>query len=139
MRIRLTRKLAQYLDGIDVSANQVGDVLDLPRREAELLIAERWAEAYFESVKGPARSPDRADQQAPSVTAALRSNPADGTAVSRRLNTIERLRHIRQQIEQQHVREQQRRRAEDEIREELHDARAKTVGTEETIGTDEPR
>jgi hypothetical protein len=126
MLIRLTRKLAQYLDGIDVSAYQVGDVLDLPRREAELLIAEQWAEAYFESVKRPARSPDRADQQAPPTTA-FRSDRADGTAVSRRLNTTERLRHIRQQIEQQHVREQERRRAEDEIREELHDARAKTL------------
>jgi hypothetical protein len=130
MRIRLTRKLAQYLDGIDVSANQVGDVLDLPRREAELLIAEQWAEAYFECVNGPARLPDRADQKAPIVTTPSRSSRTEGTAVSRRLNTIERLRHIRQQIEKRHVHEQERRRAEDEIREELHDARAKTLGAE---------
>jgi hypothetical protein len=43
VRIRLIRKLANYLDGIDLSAYQVGDVLDLPRREADLLIREGWA------------------------------------------------------------------------------------------------
>jgi hypothetical protein len=43
MKVRLTRKLAECLDGVDVSDRQVGDVLDLPRREAELLVAERWA------------------------------------------------------------------------------------------------
>lgn len=43
MRVRLVRKLADYLDGIDLSAYEEGDVLDLPRREAELLIAEGWA------------------------------------------------------------------------------------------------
>jgi len=43
MRIRLLRKLADRLDGIDVSDYREGDVIDLPRAEAELLIAERWA------------------------------------------------------------------------------------------------
>jgi len=43
VRIRLIRKLANYLDGIDLSAYEVGDVLDLPRREADLLIREGWA------------------------------------------------------------------------------------------------
>jgi hypothetical protein len=43
MRVRLVRKLADLLDGIDVSAYRCGDVIDLSRRDAELLIAERWA------------------------------------------------------------------------------------------------
>jgi hypothetical protein len=43
MKVRLTRKLAECLDGVDVSDRQVGDVLDLTRREAELLVAEQWA------------------------------------------------------------------------------------------------
>jgi hypothetical protein len=43
MRIRLTRKLADCLDGVDLSRHAVGDVFDLPGREACLLIAERWA------------------------------------------------------------------------------------------------
>jgi|SRR5947208_10805951 hypothetical protein len=43
MRVRLVRKLADLLDGIDVSAYRSGDVVDLSRRDAELLIAEQWA------------------------------------------------------------------------------------------------
>jgi hypothetical protein len=43
VRIRLTRKLAERIDGVDLTANHVGDVLDLPTHEAALLIAEAWA------------------------------------------------------------------------------------------------
>lgn len=43
MRIRLTRKLADELDGIDLTRHGTGDVLDLPEREAKLLLAEGWA------------------------------------------------------------------------------------------------
>jgi hypothetical protein len=44
MKIRLTRKLSQQLNGVDISRRRVGDVLDLPRRDAELLLAEGWAQ-----------------------------------------------------------------------------------------------
>jgi hypothetical protein len=40
----LTRKLADVVDGIDLSGRVVGDVLDLPVREASLLMAEQYAE-----------------------------------------------------------------------------------------------
>ena len=43
MRVKLTRKLADHLDGIDLSEYRAGDVLDLSQGDAELLIAERWA------------------------------------------------------------------------------------------------
>jgi hypothetical protein len=43
MRIRLTRKLSQRLNGVDISGRSVGDVIELPRHEAELLLAEGWA------------------------------------------------------------------------------------------------
>jgi hypothetical protein len=43
MRIRLTRKLAELLNGVDLSRHRVGDVLDLPMREAQVLMAEGWA------------------------------------------------------------------------------------------------
>ena len=43
MRVRLTRKLAKHIDGVDLTAHEVGDVLDLPAREAHLLVAEQWA------------------------------------------------------------------------------------------------
>jgi hypothetical protein len=43
VQIRLIRKLAECLDGIEVSRYRAGDVLDLPSREAEMLLAEGWA------------------------------------------------------------------------------------------------
>jgi hypothetical protein len=43
MKVRLSRVLAGYLDGIDVRNRRAGDVLDLPDAEAQLLIAEQWA------------------------------------------------------------------------------------------------
>ena len=44
MAVRLTRKLAETIDGIDLSAFRVGDVLHLPWHGAWILIAEGWAE-----------------------------------------------------------------------------------------------
>ena len=43
MKVVLTRKLADSMDGIDVAGYQVGDVLDLTTGEARLLVAEEWA------------------------------------------------------------------------------------------------
>src|SRR3954447_23662218 len=43
MRVRLVRKLADELDGIDVSTLLQGDVLELPVADAQLLVAEQWA------------------------------------------------------------------------------------------------
>lgn len=40
----LTRKLADVIDDIDLGGRRVGDRLPLSRREAQLLIAEGWAE-----------------------------------------------------------------------------------------------
>lgn len=98
MRIRLTRKLADCVDGIDLSHYAVGDVLDLPEREAQLLIAEGWA-----SLSDPA-----ADEPQPCTP------------------TEEELRCIREQLESWSS-PRNRRRAEDRIREEHQDSRAVTV------------
>src|SRR3981081_4189613 len=43
VRVRLTRRLASYIDGVNLSAHGVGDVFEVTRHEAELLIAEEWA------------------------------------------------------------------------------------------------
>ena len=43
MRVHLTRKLAESVDGVDLSTHREGDTFDLPTRQAELLIAEQWA------------------------------------------------------------------------------------------------
>ena len=42
--VRLVRKFADILDGVNLQTAKVGDRLDLPRRDAEVLIAEGWAE-----------------------------------------------------------------------------------------------
>ena len=42
MKVVLIRKLADYMDGVDVTDRQVGDVLDLRPEEAYLLMAEEW-------------------------------------------------------------------------------------------------
>ena len=44
MCVRLTRKYADLIDGVDLSSAHVGDRLDLSRHDAEVLIAEGWAE-----------------------------------------------------------------------------------------------
>ena len=44
MKVRLTRKFADLINGIDLSKAHTGETLDLSEREAELLLAEGWAE-----------------------------------------------------------------------------------------------
>lgn len=43
MRVRLIKKFAEMIDGVDLSGRSVGDVLNLKPAEGKLLIAERWA------------------------------------------------------------------------------------------------
>src|SRR4051794_4026656 len=74
--IRLIRKLAECLDGIDVSACQEGDTLEVSAHDAELLIAEGWAENCEE--------PDQSGawRDCPTlhpVRAAARATPRDGS------------------------------------------------------------
>jgi hypothetical protein len=49
MRVRLTVKLADVVDGIDLSEYAEGNVLELSESEARLLIAEKWAEPVRDS------------------------------------------------------------------------------------------
>jgi hypothetical protein len=65
MKVRLTRKLAPVLDGVDLSSHEVGDVFDLPPEQAKLVIAEDWAiseRRSYDASPGPRR---RADDQRP--------------------------------------------------------------------------
>ena len=41
--MRITRKFAEFIDGVDLSARRVGDVIEVPARDAKLLLAENWA------------------------------------------------------------------------------------------------
>jgi hypothetical protein len=60
--VTLTRKLANLLDGVDLSAAQVGDLLYLPPHDAAILIAEGWAEPV--RVQYRRRATDSRDQAA---------------------------------------------------------------------------
>jgi hypothetical protein len=41
--VLLTKKLAQKIDGVDLSAHKVGDVFDVNADDGRLLLAEQWA------------------------------------------------------------------------------------------------
>lgn len=44
MRIRLIRKLANVLNGVDLTHCRVGNTLDVELSTAQMLVAEEWAE-----------------------------------------------------------------------------------------------
>jgi len=58
MKVRLTRKLSEQINGIDLSNAKTGETLDLPNRDAQILMAEGWAE-----YEGTAPSPDKAHER----------------------------------------------------------------------------
>lgn len=43
MRVRVDHKLADSMDGIDLSYCAAGDLIDLPERDARIMVAEHWA------------------------------------------------------------------------------------------------
>lgn len=43
MKVRLTKKLADRIDGVNLRDHRIGDVLDLPYGDAHLLLVEEWA------------------------------------------------------------------------------------------------
>jgi hypothetical protein len=115
MRVRLTRKLAECLDGIDVSGNIVGDLLTLDQRAAELLIAEGWAVPY----SGRAREVQSSTIPKRPLTAASRTARRPLTR-----GVITTLRSLRKQLNDGRFGPCSQRRAEDRIREEIRNGRA---------------
>ena len=63
MKVCLTRKHADRIDGIDLSKHRVGDVLDLPAGDAQLIIAEEWAVPDRRFLSGPSEHRRRADDR----------------------------------------------------------------------------
>lgn len=43
MKVRLKKKYAEHIDGVDLSGCNPGDVVDLPAEKARLVVAEEWA------------------------------------------------------------------------------------------------
>jgi hypothetical protein len=118
MRIRLVRKLADHLDGIDVSGHTEGDVLELPQAEAELLIAEQWALPCHGLEGGGVSTVSVAHDEA-------------GEADRSERRALEQIRRIRDQTAINRFESHEYRRAEDRIREEMHDARSRTYNERE--------
>lgn len=56
MKVLLTKKLAECIDGVDLNDRRVGDVLDLPASEARLLLAEQWAVPHRAARKRESRA-----------------------------------------------------------------------------------
>lgn len=126
MHVKLTRKLAEHIDGVDLSRHEVGDIFDIPVIDAHLLIAEGWAEPHIAEVKiGNFRPTVSQVVNFPHGTPAGPSDVAN--RVLRTLERIRRIRRIRSGLDQNWLMKAEHRRAEDSIREELHDARARTV------------
>ena len=55
MRVRLTRKLADAIDGVDLRGHEVDEVFDVSPKDADLLMAEQWAIAERRSADLPHR------------------------------------------------------------------------------------
>lgn len=125
-RVRLIRKVADYLNGIDVSRHNVGDVFDLHPLEAELLIAEGWAVPEY-TIRAAHDRRTGGERRRPAAAAPGDDNGSEPAAPRR---SVARLRADRTVTEQQRAAADERRRAEVEIREELRDSRAKTLGNE---------
>ena len=53
IRVRLVRKLAQVLNGVDLSKCAIGDVILVPEAVAAMLIREEWAERVPDPPTGP--------------------------------------------------------------------------------------
>jgi len=113
MQIRLTRKLCDWLDGVNLHEHRVGDVFDVPRQDGELLIAEKWAVA----------APGRPFRKMSTVAGAIPSRIDDRCAVL----TMQQLWPLGNPAPYRTFGEQAKRRAEDRYRNELQDSRAKTV------------
>ncbi len=109
VRLLLVRKFADRVDGVDLSGHLPGDVLTVPPHDAALLIAEGWAVRYEEEMQPlPAMTSWRAQTHAvlPASVAAI--GDFCHAALSQPF----------------------RRRAEDRIREQLRDERARTITAE---------
>jgi hypothetical protein len=104
MRVRLTRRLASCIDGVNLAGHKVGDILDITLHDAQLLIAEEWAVPV-------AATESRRPLVLPMTTSDLLHEGADQPAGGH-----------------------EQRRAEDRFREELRDSRATTIskGTVQT-------
>src|SRR5437867_3738583 len=108
MRVRVVRKLADWVDGIDLSHCTAGDLIDLAERQARIMIAERWA-AFARRAADPLAAVS-GDAVAPGVAEGRRLR-GDRRHASRVDDLYQRLRDKREHVDKQ--RRRLRRRATD--------------------------
>jgi hypothetical protein len=77
MKVWLKRKLAECIDGVDISDYRVGDTLELPTRDASLLVAEEWAEPERRIRDVPPSHPQRRAVDAERLADRLQRPQAD--------------------------------------------------------------
>ena len=63
MKVWLTKKFADEIDGVDLSQNHVGDTLDLPQPKARLLLGEQWAAPERREGSPPSAFGRRSDER----------------------------------------------------------------------------
>ena len=65
MKVRLTKKYAEQINGIDLHGRDIGDVLELPPEKARLVLAEEWAIPERRETSRPDAPRRRADDMHP--------------------------------------------------------------------------
>jgi len=97
MRVRISRKLADSVDGIDLSHCAVGDVIDLADHQARMIVAERWAVFARRAADRMGIGPD----ELPASFAEGRRLSGDRRRSSRVHDVYQRLRDKREEIDQE--------------------------------------
>ena len=70
MKVRLTRKFADQIDGIDLEGYRPGDLMELPPEQARIIVAEKWAVPERREHRVPDSPRRRADDSVPEAEAA---------------------------------------------------------------------
>jgi hypothetical protein len=75
MRVRLTVKLAEIVNGIDLSRWAEGDIIEIDDRDGELLWAEGWAELVADEEPEPRPAGERVPVAGKSPAAVAADQP----------------------------------------------------------------
>ena len=78
MVVRLTKKLAQVVNGLDLSQCGEGDVIDVPTPDARMLLAEGWAEELSPAIAPQLTIVWRPDNRAIAAERPARRSNAEG-------------------------------------------------------------
>jgi hypothetical protein len=76
MLVRITKKLADIVNGLDISHCQEGDVIEVPTHHARMLISEGWAEDAPADAATSCAPVWRPDARAVAAERPLRRSPA---------------------------------------------------------------